>query len=63
MFKMIIPNVDKPLSFNIKKCLQAGIFPKFLKFAEIKPISKNGDRWLPEKYRPIAMLPAVLKVI
>jgi hypothetical protein len=41
--------------------LSSGIFPTRLKFSEIKPIFKKGDKRNLPNYRPISMLPSLSK--
>jgi hypothetical protein len=42
--------------------LDSGIFPDRLKFAEIKPLFKGGDRKNPANYRPISLLTSFSKI-
>ena len=54
----------QPLTFMFNLSLQCGTFPRRWKSAIIQPIFKNrGDRSSPSSYRPIALLPAVSKVL
>ena len=38
------------------------IFPKNLKFTDVSPVLKNGDRLEKSKYRTISILPAASKI-
>ena len=42
--------------------LSSGIFPTQLKFAEITPIFKKGDKNAPSNYRPISLLTSFSKI-
>jgi hypothetical protein len=54
--------IISPLSYIINRSLATGIFPDRLKFSEIKPIFKNGDRSLTSNYRPISLLTSLSKI-
>ena len=46
-----------PTMYNIiNKSFTIGVFPKFLKFAHVKPNFKSGDKPDPDNYRPISIL-------
>jgi hypothetical protein len=46
----------------MNRSLATGIFPDRLKFSEIKPIYKNGDKNLISNYRPISLLTSFSKI-
>jgi hypothetical protein len=50
------------LPYIINRSLATSIFPDGLKFSEIKPIFKNGDRSLASNYRPISLLTSFSKL-
>jgi hypothetical protein len=51
-----------PLTHIINRSLVTGIFPDRLKFAEIKPIYKKGDKNIISNYRPISLLTSLSKI-
>ena len=40
-------------------CLENGIFPDDLKFADVSPIFKKEDSFKKENYRPVSIIPHV----
>ena len=55
--------ICKPLTLIINQTRTSGIFPDTPKIAKIIQLFKKGDRTLLEKYRPIAVLPAISKIV
>ena len=56
-------NVIKILATLINDSFVAGIFPECLKTAIIIPLHKGGENTDTSNYRPIALLPALSKII
>jgi hypothetical protein len=52
----ILKHVISSLTYIINRSLATVIFPDMLKYSEIKPIYKNGDKNLIFNYRPISLL-------
>ena len=46
----------------LNKCLEDGIFPDSLKYADVTPVFKKGDNTAKENYRPISTLSNFSKV-
>jgi hypothetical protein len=51
-----------PLTHIVNKILSVGIFPDRLKFAEVKPLYKDGNTLDFSNYRPISLLTSFSKV-
>jgi Notch-like protein len=54
--------ISLPLTYIINRSLATGIFPDRLKFSEIKPIYKKGEKNLISSYRPISLLTPFSKI-
>jgi hypothetical protein len=49
--------------YIFNKVLSTGIFPERLKFSEVSPIFKKGDKPEISNYRPVSLLTSFSKVI
>ena len=61
ILKASTPYVSSPYMFN--KILSTGTFPNRLKFSEVKPLYKEGDKTEFSNYRPISLLTSFSKII
>jgi hypothetical protein len=63
ILKMSAPYILSPFTYMVNKILSVGIFPDRLKFAEVKPLYKDGNTLDFSYYRPISLLTSFSKVI
>jgi len=63
ILKNSAPYISAPLTYIFNKILSTGIFPDRLKFSEIKPLFKKGDKTEFSNYRPISLLTSFSKII
>lgn len=54
--------ISIPICCIINQCFEEGLFPNQLKFAEVKPLFKKGDRENPGNYRPVSILNSFSKI-
>ena len=53
----------KLISVLCNLSISQGVFPSACKVAKLKPIFKEGKKADPSNYRPISLLPSILKII
>jgi len=63
LLKLSSPFILSPLTYICNKSLSLGIFPDRLKYSEIKPLFKKGDKQNISNYRPISILTSFSKVL
>ena len=63
LLKRIISCIKAPFCELINKSISSGVFPDCMKKAKVIPLFKMGDNENPDNYRPISLLPVMLKVI
>ena len=64
-WKKCMPTLAKPITYLVNSSIQTGIVPDNFKKAIVHPIYKGGnkDPNSPASYRPVAVLPALSKVL
>jgi exonuclease III len=62
ILKISLPYIISPLVHLCNRSLHSGIFPSWLKYAQIVPIFKKGDKEQPTNYRPITLLTSFSKI-
>ena len=62
VIKQSISYISSPLAHICNLMLSSGTFPTRLKFAEIIPLYKKGERMDISNYRPISILPSFSKI-
>ena len=62
--KLIADEITDPVNFIINLSIKTSTFPNKWKVGRIIPIfkGKGKDKYLPESYRPVSLLPALSKV-
>ena len=63
IIKISAPIIASPLTYLFNQTLDQCTFPNEWKTARVTPLYKNGQKNLPENYRPISILTAVSKVM
>jgi hypothetical protein len=62
ILKISMPFILSPLVYICNKSLSLGTFPTGLKYSQISPIFKKGDRTVMSNYRPISLLTSFSKI-
>jgi hypothetical protein len=63
ILKISIPFISSPLTYICTRVLSTGVFPSRLKYSEIIPLFKYGDRTNMTNYKPISLLLSFSKVV
>jgi hypothetical protein len=63
ILKISTPFITSSLIYVCNKSLSSGIFPSRLKFSEIKPFHKKGDRTDITNFRHISLLTSFSKIL
>jgi hypothetical protein len=58
IIKEISPFISSPLAKIGNQSLFSGIFPDYLKYSDIKPVCKNGDKHIMTNCRPVPYYPS-----
>jgi len=54
--------ISAPLNYLCNQSMRVRIFPELLKYSEVKPVYKKGDKSCISNYRPISLLTAFSKI-
>ena len=63
ILKISTPFITSPLTYICNISLSSGIFPSRLKFSEIIPVHKKGNRMDITNFRPISLLTSFSKIL
>ena len=61
ILKISLPFIESPLTYICNRMLTTGIFPTRLKFSQIHPVFKKGNKIEISNYRPISLLTSFSK--
>ena len=62
ILKCCLPVIEPILAKIFNEIIELSIYPVWMKIAKIVPLYKNGDRNLPENYRPISLISSLSNV-
>jgi len=62
ILKLNMHYISSPLTYICNRILSSGISPTRLKFAEVKPIFKKGNKNDTSNYRPVSLLTSFSKI-
>ena len=62
MLQLCALEIALPLQIIFQKCINMGMFPDYLKYANVQPIHKKDNRQIKSNYRPISHLPICGKI-
>ena len=63
ILKVCAPYILSSLTYIFNKVLSTVVFPDWLKYSEVKPLFKMGDKTKISNYWPISLLPFFSKII
>jgi Notch-like protein len=63
ILKISMPFITSPLTYLCNKSVSKGSFPARLKYSQIIPIFKKGDKTELTNYRPISLLTSFSKIL
>jgi hypothetical protein len=63
ILQLSAPFIMSPWTYICKQSLSSGVFPDRLKFSIVKPIFKNGDKFITSNYTRISLLTAFLRYV
>ena len=63
ILKLSAPIITNVITHIVNVSISTNKFPSMLKNAKLTPVYKNGDKTIPENYRPISILPTLSKII
>ena len=62
IYKLVVNHVSRPLKHLFNESFHTGLFPNVLKISRVTPVFKNGDKLLPQNYRPISITHTMSKI-
>jgi hypothetical protein len=62
ILKLSAPYISSPLNYICNKSVRSGTFPTCLKYSNVKPIFRKGDRENMANYRPIFLFTSFSKI-